>query len=140
VHVSSTVRLVSLQLTVRIMIMMTKKRTKGEKVENKKFYEKKKGEACIGKEWDSDAISSDSNGEGLTTIAFNKPSVFPKVNHTCLMIKEKKVYSRDTPKYTSSSDDEEDMSMLFKGLDRTKIDKINDLIKAINEKDELLEK
>jgi hypothetical protein len=30
--------------------------------------------------------------------------------------------------------------MLFKGLDRTKIGKINELIKYINEKDELLEK
>jgi hypothetical protein len=32
------------------------------------------------------------------------------------------------------------MSMVFKGLERTKIDKINELIKSINEKDELLEK
>jgi hypothetical protein len=30
--------------------------------------------------------------------------------------------------------------MLFKGLDRTKIGKINELINYINEKDELLEK
>jgi hypothetical protein len=56
------------------------------------------------------------------------------------MAKEKKVYSTETPKYTSSSDDEENISMLFKDLDRTKINKINDLIKYINEKDELLEK
>jgi hypothetical protein len=56
------------------------------------------------------------------------------------MAKEKKVQSRDTPKYTSSRYDEEHMSMLFKGLDRVKIDKINELIKSINEKDEFLEK
>jgi hypothetical protein len=42
------------------------------------------------------------------------------------MAKEKKAFSRDTPKYTSSSDDESsddvvDYSDLFKGLDRTKI-------------------
>jgi hypothetical protein len=44
------------------------------------------------------------------------------------MAKERKVYSINTPKYTSSSDEEssdheDDCSMLFKGLDQTKIDK-----------------
>jgi hypothetical protein len=62
------------------------------------------------------------------------------------MAKEKKVRIRDTPKYTSSSDeefsddDEIDYSDLFKGLDRSKVDKINELIDALNEKDKLLEK
>ena len=60
------------------------------------------------------------------------------------MAKEKKVRTRDTPKYTSSSDensdDEVDYSDLFKGLDRSKVDKINELIDALNEKDRLLEK
>jgi hypothetical protein len=60
------------------------------------------------------------------------------------MAKEKKVYTRDTPKYTSSSDDDSDddvdYSDLFKGLDRSKVDKINELIDSLNEKDRLLEK
>jgi hypothetical protein len=60
------------------------------------------------------------------------------------MAKEKKVRTRDTPKYTSSSDEESDddvdYSDLFKGLDRSKVDKINELIDALNEKDRLLEK
>jgi hypothetical protein len=60
------------------------------------------------------------------------------------MAKEKKVRTRDTPKYTSSSDedsdDEVDYSDLFKGLDRSKVDKIKELIDALNEKDRLLEK
>jgi hypothetical protein len=61
------------------------------------------------------------------------------------MAKEKKVCIRDTPKYTfssdeESSDDEVDYTDLFKGLDRTKVDKINELIDALNEKDKLLEK
>jgi hypothetical protein len=61
------------------------------------------------------------------------------------MAKEKKVHVRDTPKYTTSSDDdssddEVDYSSLFKGLDRNKVDKINVLIDALNEKDRLLEK
>jgi hypothetical protein len=49
------------------------------------------------------------------------------------------------PKYTTSSDDdssddEVDYSSLFKGLDRAKVEKINELIDALNEKDILLEK
>jgi hypothetical protein len=61
------------------------------------------------------------------------------------MAKEKKVHIRDTPKYSSSSDeessdDEVDYSKLFKGLDRAKVEKINELIDALNEKDRLLEK
>jgi hypothetical protein len=117
---------------------------KGKK-ERKKNYRKAKGEAHIGKEWDSDCSSSDSNDEGLAASAFNKSSLFPNERHMCLMAKEKKVHIRDTPKYTSSSDEESsdsevDYSDLFKGLDRTKVDKIYELIDALNEKDRLLEK
>jgi hypothetical protein len=61
------------------------------------------------------------------------------------MAKEKKVRIRDSPKYSTSSDeessdDEVDYSYLFKGLDRAKLEKINELIDALNEKDRLLEK
>jgi hypothetical protein len=63
------------------------------------------------------------------------------------MARDKKVHIRDTLKYTSSSDeefsdddDEIDYSDLFKGLDRSKVDKINELIDALNEKYKLLEK
>jgi hypothetical protein len=111
----------------------------------KKNYRKAKGEAHIEKEWDSDCSSSDSEDEGLAASAFNKSSLFPNERHTCLMAKEKKVRIQDTPKYTSSSDeessdDEIDYSELFKGLDRAKVEKINELIEALNEKDRLLEK
>jgi hypothetical protein len=116
---------------------------KGEKVE-KKFYRKKKGEAHIDEEWDSDCSSSDPDDEGLTIIAFNKSSLFPKVHHTCLMAKEKNVLSRDTRKHTSSSDDssddEKDYRKLFMVLDKYKINKINELVNSINEKNELIEK
>jgi hypothetical protein len=117
---------------------------KGKK-ERKKNYRKAKGEAHIGKEWDSDCASSDSDDEGLAASAFNKSFRFPNECHTCLMAKEKNLRIRDTPKYTSSSDeessdDEVDYSGLFKGLDRSKVDKINELIDALNEKDRLLEK
>jgi hypothetical protein len=116
-----------------------------EKKEKKKNYRKAKGEAHLGKEWDSDCSSSDSDDEGLAASTFDKFSLFPNECHTCLMAKEKKVCIWDTPKYTSSSDeessdDEVDYTDLFKGLDRTKVDKINELIDALNEKDRLLDK
>jgi hypothetical protein len=117
----------------------------GNKREKKKAYKKAKGEAHLGKEWDSDCSSSDSDNEGLAATAFNKSSLFPNEHHTCLMAREKKVSTRDTSTYASSSDeessdDEIDYSCLFKGLDRTKVDKINELIDALNDKNRLLEK
>jgi hypothetical protein len=118
---------------------------KSGKWEKKKTYKKAKGEAHLGKEWDSDCSSSDSDNEGLAASAFNKSALFPNEHHTCLMAKEKKVNTRSTITYASScddesSDDEVDYASLFKGLDRTKIDKINELIDALNEKNRLLEK
>jgi hypothetical protein len=118
---------------------------KHEKREKKKNYRKAKGEAHLGKEWDSDCSSSDSDDEGLAASAFDKSLLFPNECHTCLMAKEKKVRIRETPKYSSSSDeessdDEVDYSDLFKGLDKAKVEKINEFIDALNEKDRLLEK
>jgi hypothetical protein len=60
------------------------------KREKKKAYKKAKGEAHLGKEWDSDCSSSDSDDEGLAASAFNKSSLFPNERHTCLMAKEKR--------------------------------------------------
>jgi hypothetical protein len=59
--------------------------------------------------------------------------------------KNKKVYSRDTPKYTTSDDEgssiekNDDLSSLFASLTIEQKEKINELIKTINEKDEILE-
>jgi hypothetical protein len=78
-----------------------------------------------------------------------QPSTNPHSSPTnaihVLWPRRKKVRVRDTPKYTlsseeESSDDEVDYSSLFKGLDRAKVEKINELIDALNEKDRLLEK
>jgi hypothetical protein len=118
---------------------------KSGKREKKKSYKKVKGKAHLGKEWDLDCSSSNFDDEGLAASAFNKSSLFPNERHTCLMAKEKKVSARDTPTYASSSDDESSddevgYTSLFKGLDRTKVDKINELIDALNEKNRLLEK
>jgi hypothetical protein len=116
---------------------------KGKK-EKKKNYMKVKGEAHIGKECDLDCSSSDSDDEGLAASVLDKSSLFPNERHKFLMAKEKKVHTQDTPKYTSSSnedsDDNLDYSDLFKGLDRSKVDKINELIDALIEMDRLLEK
>jgi hypothetical protein len=99
----------------------------------------------LGKEWDSDCSSTDSDDEGLAASAFNKSPLFPNERHTCLMAKEKKVNTRETLKYSTSSDedssdDEIDYTSLFKGLDGAKVEKINELIDALNEKNRLLEK
>jgi hypothetical protein len=74
---------------------------KGKK--EKKFYRKKKGETHIGKEWDSDYSSSDSDYKGLVASTFNKSSLFPNERYTCIMT-ENNVCTRDTPKYMSHPD------------------------------------
>jgi hypothetical protein len=84
--------------------------------EKKKNYIKAKGKVHNGKEWDSDCSSSDTDDEGLAASTFDKSFLFPNEHHTCLMAKEKKVDARDTPKYTSSSDEVDYMSHLgFRG-------------------------
>jgi hypothetical protein len=120
---------------------------KGKKMGNKRYYKKKGGKAHIGREWDSDESSTDSSDEDAANIAVNKGLLFPKIGHKCLMAKDgkkKKVHSRDTPKYTtsddegSSSDDNDDLTSLFANLTKDQKKKLNNLIKIINEKDDLL--
>jgi hypothetical protein len=121
-----------------------------KKMEKKKYYNKKKsGEAHMGREWNSDESSTDSSSdEDAANIAINKGLLFPNINHKCLMAKEgknKKVYSRDTPKYTTSDDEgsfsekNDDLSSLFANLTIEQNEKINELIKSINENYEILE-
>jgi hypothetical protein len=78
----------------------------------------------------------------------NKGLLFPNVGHKCLMAKDgkkKKVHSRSTPKYTtssdegSSSDNEDDLISHFANLNTEQKKKLNELIETINEKDDLLE-
>jgi hypothetical protein len=58
---------------------------------------------------------------------------------------KKKVYSRDTPKYIASDDEgsssekNDDLSSLFANLTIKQKEKINEFIKSINKKDEILE-
>ena len=112
--------------------------------------DKKKGdEAHMGWECDSDESSTDySSDEDAANIAVNKVLLFPNVGHKCLMAKDekkKKVQSRATPKYTtssdegSSSDSEDNLMSLFANLSIDQKKKLNKLIEAYNEKDELLD-
>jgi hypothetical protein len=93
---------------------------------DKKYY-KKGGEAHMGREWDSNESSTESSSdEDAANIAVNKGLFFPNIGHKCLMAKDckkKKVYTRATPKYTtsddegSSSDNEDNLISLFANLD-----------------------
>jgi hypothetical protein len=122
---------------------------KGKKKEKKKYYKRKGGDAHVCREWDSDESSTDSSSdEDAANITVNKGLLFPNIGHKCFMVKDdkkKKVQSRTTPKYTissdegSSSEDENDLLTLFANLNMQQKEKLNELIGAIHEKDELLD-
>jgi hypothetical protein len=122
---------------------------RGKKKEKKRYYKKKGGDAHVCQEWDSDESSIDSSSdEDAANIAVNKGLLFRNVGHKCLIAKDgkkKKVQTRTTPKYTtssdegSSSDDEDDLLTLFANLNMQQKEKLNELIRAIHEKDELLD-
>jgi hypothetical protein len=121
---------------------------KGRRME-KKYYKKKGGDAHVFPEWDSDESSTDSSSdEDAANIAVTKGLLFPNVGHKCLMAKDDKktkVQAGTTPKYTtssdegSSSDDEDNLLALFANLNMQQKEKLNELIGAIHEKDELLD-
>jgi hypothetical protein len=121
---------------------------RGKKKEKKRYY-KKGGDAHVCREWDFDVSSTDSSSdEDAANIAINKGLLFPNVGHKCLMAKDdkkKKVKSRASTKYTtsseegSSSEDEDNLLTLFANLNMQQKEKMNELIGAIHEKDELLD-
>jgi hypothetical protein len=113
---------------------------KGKKrMEKNKFFHKKGSVAHVRMEWDSD--------EDAANIAVKKGLLFSNVSHKLLMANDskKKVKPRETTEYTTSndesnsSDDDDYLSLLFKDLSFEQIEKIIELVKTINEKDELLE-
>jgi hypothetical protein len=122
---------------------------KGKKKEKKRYYKKKGGDAHVCRKWDSEESSTDSSSnEDAANIDVNKGLLFPNVGHKCFMAKDgkkKKVHSRATPKYTTSSDEgsssenEDDLLTLFANLNMEQKKKLNELIEAIHEKDELLD-
>jgi hypothetical protein len=122
---------------------------KGKRREKKRYYKKKGGDALVCREWDSDESSIDSSSdEDTANIAVNKGLLFPNVGHKCLMAKDgkkKKVKSKSSTKYATSSDeanssdDEDNLFTLFANLNMEQKEKLNELISAIHEKDELLD-
>src|SRR5688572_9421415 len=121
---------------------------KGKWKEKKRYYKKKGGNAHVCREWDSDESSSDSSDdEDAANIAINKGLLFPNVGHKCLMAKDgkkKKVKSKSSTRYESSSDDnasdeEDNLRTLFANLNMQQKEKLNELISAIHEKDDLLD-
>jgi ribosomal protein S14 len=122
---------------------------RGKKKEKKRYYKKKGGDAHICREWDSDESTIDSSSdEDAANIVVDKGLLFPNVGHKCLMTKDdkkKNVKSRASTKYTTSSDegssseDEDDLLSLFANLSMQQKEKLNELIGAILEKDELLD-
>jgi hypothetical protein len=122
---------------------------RGKKKEKKRYYKKKGGDAHVCREWDSDMSTTDSTSdEDAANITVNKGLLFPNVGHKCLMAKDgkkKKVKSRASTKYTTYSDegssckDEDNLLTLFANLNMQQKEKLNDMICAIHEKDELLD-
>jgi hypothetical protein len=122
---------------------------KGRRKEKKRYYKKKSSDAHVCQEWDSDESSTDSSfDEDAANIVVTKGLLFPNVGHKCLMAKDgkkKKVKSRDSTKYTissdegSSSEDEDDLLALFANLNMQQKEKLNELIGTIHEKNELLD-
>jgi hypothetical protein len=120
---------------------------RGKKKEKKKYYKRKGGDAHVCREWDSDESSIDSSSdEDAANFAANNGLFFPNVGHKCFMEKDgkkKKVQTRTAPKYTISSDEgsssEDDLLTLFANLNMQQKEKLNELIGAFHEKDELLD-
>jgi hypothetical protein len=136
-----------------------KKKKKEMRYKKDKHYKKKSyGEAHIGKEWDFDDESSESDSDGVTTVAIKGPtsslskSLFPNLNkgkHTYLMAKESKrnVKSKSSPSKHVSSDDEldssdeedEDEEALLNVMCKNPKEMIKGLLKEVEICDELLD-
>jgi hypothetical protein len=101
---------------------------KSYKRSDRPYKKKSYSEAHIGQEWESNDESSNSDSDGVTTIAIKEissssKSLFPKLNkgkNTCLMAKESKckvkIKGLSSPKYVSSDDDSDDDTPFPNGI------------------------
>jgi hypothetical protein len=117
---------------------------------DKPYKKKSYGEAHIGQEWDSDDESSNSDSDGVATVAIKEKSsssksLFPKLNqgkHTCLTAKEGKRRIKtkviSSPKYVSSddNDDSDDDAPFPNGLNEKRV--IKKLGKELVAREQLL--
>jgi hypothetical protein len=102
---------------------------RSDKLYKKKFYD----EAHIGQEWESEDESSNTDSDGVATVAIkgkssSSKSLFSKHNqgkHTCLMSKENKckvkIKSISSPKYVSSDDSDDDDAPFPNGLNEKRV-------------------
>jgi hypothetical protein len=106
---------------------------KKERRKEKKTYYKKGGDAHVCREWDSDESTTDSSNEDVANIVVTKGLRFPNIGHKCLMAKDgkkKKIKSRVSTKYAtssdedSSSDDKDNLLALFANLNTQQKEKI----------------
>jgi hypothetical protein len=140
---------VTLLQNVHYLVTVTGATTRRARGEKRKGTTRRGADAHVCHEWDSDESSTDSSSdEDAANIAVTKGLLFPNVGHKCLMAKDgkrKKVKSKSSTKYATSSDedncsDEEDnLRTLFANLNMQQKEKLNELISAIHEKDELLD-
>jgi hypothetical protein len=129
------------------------KKDKGYKRSDKPYKKKSYGEAHVGQEWESEDESSNSDSDGMTTVAIkgkssSNKSLFPKLNqekHTCLMTKKNKHKVKtngiSSPKYVSNNDnddsDDDDDAPFLNGLNEKRV--IKNLENELVARDQLLE-
>jgi hypothetical protein len=123
------------------------KKDKGYKRSDKHYKKRSFGEAHIGQEWESNDENSNSDSDGVATVAIkgissSSKSLFTKLNkgrHTCLMAKEnkRKVKTKgiSSPKYVSSNNDDD--APFSNGINEKAI--IKKLGKELVARDQLLE-
>jgi hypothetical protein len=127
------------------------KKDKGYKKSDKPYKNKSYGEAHIGQEWESEHESSNSDSDGVATMAIKRKSslsksLFSKLNqgkHTCLMTKKNKQKVKtkgiSSLKYVSTDDydDSDDDAHFSNGLNENVI--IKKLGKELVARNQLLE-
>jgi hypothetical protein len=141
---SNAVRLVTLLQIVPIMIVTRDKKRAGRRRKRRATGKQRARRTLERNETRTALLPTPTTKDSLprpSTSLLSSPT-----NAIDVLCPRKRRYMFEIPaKYTTcsdddSSDDEVDYSSLFKGLDRAKVEKINELIDALNEKDRLLEK
>jgi hypothetical protein len=113
-------------LNVSIIKITRTKTRKGRR--GRSFIERRRTRHTLVRNGTQTALHPTPTTKDLPSLPSTSLLSSPNEQHTCLMAKKNKVRTRDTTKYTSfsdeASDDDIDYSNLFKGLDRSKVDKL----------------
>jgi hypothetical protein len=137
------VRLVILLLNVPIMRIIRYKIRKGRR-RTRNSTGGQRARHTLARNGTQTALHPSSMMRDLLPLPSTNPISYPTNITLHSWQKRRKYIPVIPPKYTSSDeecdDDDVDYNNLFKGLDRSKVGKINELIDALNENDRLLEK